>query len=263
MNDRKHFTLVKHYFIIEGEARLIDECCNSDDELFKERIEFKEKLINDISVRLADADLKISLILTAQEKYQEEQNKYLLGALSLEYTILTDVLHTSLLEVAEILAEFLDRLKTKIPARGHLFKKSKKILATMDKDDQEIYTKARLFLFPELDDIKSNGKVNSAYFHEIADRLREKAKPILIFRDKVLAHKYDKERFVTRLLFKQYCEIREVFKNILNAVSIVGAFICDDRSKRHSAIEIERTANWLIKGLLASAKGVREELLDK
>ncbi len=66
-----------HYFILEGESRFILEHFGSEDPLFQEHIEFKENLINDLVVRVADADLKIKLLLTAKEKYEEEKRKYL------------------------------------------------------------------------------------------------------------------------------------------------------------------------------------------
>ena len=76
MNGSKFFPGSSHYFILEGESRFILEHFGSEDPLFQERIEFKENLINDLVVRVADADLKIKLLLTAKEKYEEEKRKY-------------------------------------------------------------------------------------------------------------------------------------------------------------------------------------------
>ena len=59
MNHQKYFLGASDYFILEGEARFILEHFGSEDRLFQERIEFKENLINDLVVRIADADLKI------------------------------------------------------------------------------------------------------------------------------------------------------------------------------------------------------------
>jgi hypothetical protein len=75
MNTSKLFPGSSHYFILEGESRFILEHFGSEDPLFQERIEFKENLINDLVVRVADADLKIKLLLTAKEKYEEEKRE--------------------------------------------------------------------------------------------------------------------------------------------------------------------------------------------
>lgn len=257
MGTQKCFSGASHYFIQEGEARFILKYFGSEDPLFQERIEFKEILINDLVVRIADADLKIKLLLVAKEKYEEEKRKYLSAEVALECSLLDDALQTSLLEVAEILTEFLHRLRTKIPASGHLFRKSKKCLLTMDTLAQETYAQSRSFLFPELDDATSNGKVKASHFHSVADRLQETGNSILKFRNKVLAHKYDDERFVTHLSFEQYCEIKEVFSSILDAVAMVGTLSYNDWSMTRSPIEIPRTAKWLNEGLMAAACPIR------
>lgn len=253
MSKKIDFPGAAHYFILQGKtAFMVDP--NAKDSLFHERSAFKENVINDLAVRLQNADHKINLILTAKEKYEEEKRKYLSAKVSLECSILEDALTMNLLEVAEILAEFVNRLRTKIPAQGHLFKTSKKIQCMMDKVDKETYTQARSFLFPKLDGIKNNGKVHQNHFHEIANRLEKIGKPIETFRNKVLAHKYDKERFDVQLSFEQYSEIKMAFMNKLNAIAIVGSFFSNDVFMRTgSPAEIERTAKWLTEGLLATA----------
>ncbi len=233
------------------------EHLGSEDALIGERIEFKEKLINDLVVRVADADLKINLLLEIKEKHEEEKRKYLSAEVSLECCLLDDAVKTNVLEMAEILAEFLNRLRTKIPAHCHLFRKSKKILSIANEVTQKTYVQSRSFLFPEADDVKSNGKVKDSYFHPIADRLQTIGNPILKFRDRVLAHKYDKNRFITHLSFEQYCEIREAFKSTLNALAIVGTLSTNDWCMTRSPIEIERTIKWLTDGLMAAAPPIR------
>lgn len=257
MSNGRYFSGASHYFILEGEARFMLEHFGSQDPLSQERIEFKENLINDLVVRVADADLKINLLLETKEKYEEEKRKYLSAEGCLESSLLDDALQTNLLEVAEILAEFLNRLRTKIPAQGHLFRKSKKNLSATGRVCQETYARSRSFLFSEVDDSKSNGKVKDSHFHALADRLQAIGDPILKFRDKVLAHKYDEERFVTRLSFKQYCEIREAFKSTLNAVAIVGALSSNDWSMTRSPLEITRTVKWLTEGVMAATFPLR------
>ncbi|MBN9376772.1 MAG: hypothetical protein BGO14_00190 [Chlamydiales bacterium 38-26] len=257
MNDSKFFPGSSHYFIREGESRFILEHFGSEDPLFQERIEFKENLINDLVVRVADADLKIKLLLTAKEKYEEEKRKYLSAEVALECSLLDDALQTSLLEIAEIFAEFLNRLRTKIPAQSHLFRKFKKNLSKMDWGSQDAYAQSRSFLFPELDDAINSGKVKDSYFHTLANRLQTTGDSILKFRDKVLAHKYDEERFVTHLSFKQYCEIKDALASTLDAVAIVGTLCCNDWSMTRSPIEIPRTAQWLNEGLIAAACPIR------
>lgn len=180
--------------------------------------------------------------------------------MSLECSLLDDAIKTNVLEIAEILTEFLSRLRTKIPGHCHLFRKSKKILATTNKLIQETYARSRPFLFPEADDTKSNGKVKDSYFHTIADRLQTIGDPILKFRDKVLAHKYDEDRFITQLSFEQYCEIREAFKNTLNDIAIVGTLSSNDWCMTRSPIEIERTIKWLTDGLMAAAPPIRRNM---
>jgi hypothetical protein len=260
MSSKKHFSGASHYFILEGETRFILEYLGSEDPLLGERIEFKENLLNDLVVRVADADLKINLLLEIKEKYEEEKSKYLSAEVSLECSILDDAITTNVLEMAEILAEFLNRLRTKIPARCHLFRKSKKILAITNEPIQETYTRSRSFLFPEADDTKNNGKVKDSYFHTIADRLQAIGDPILKFRDKVLAHKYDEDRFITQLSFEQYCGIREAFKNTLNAIAIVGTLSSNDWCMTRSPIEVERTIKWLTDGLMAAAPPIRRNM---
>jgi len=257
MSNQKYFSGASHYFILEGEARFILEHFGSDDPLFQERIEFKENLINDLVVRVADADLKIKLLMKAKETYEEEKRKYLSAEGSLECSIIEDALQTSLLEIAEILAEFCNRLRTTIPARGHLFRKSKKYLITISTECQETYVQSRSFLFPELDDAKNNGKVKDSYFHAVANRLEITGYSILKFRNKVLAHKYDKERFVTQLSFEQYSEIIGTLFKTLNAIAIVGTLLINDWSKTRSPTEIPRTAQWLNEGLMGAACPIR------
>lgn len=85
MTEKKYFLGASHYFILEGEDRFILEHSDSEDPLLGERIEFKENLLNDLVVRLADADLKINLLLKIKEKHEEEkkntyQQKCLLNA---------------------------------------------------------------------------------------------------------------------------------------------------------------------------------------
>lgn len=259
MLENKYFSGASHYYILEGEARFMLEYFGSEDKLRKERIEFKETLLNDLVVRVADADLKINLLLAAKEKHEEEKRKYLSAEGSLECSLLEDAIKTNILEIAEILAEFLNRLRTKIPAHCHLFRKAKS-LSTTDRITQEAYATSRSFLFPEVDNAKSNGKVENSHFHDVANRLQTIGDPILQFRDKVLAHKYDKERFVTHLSYKQYVEIRKAFKSTLNAIAIVGTFSSNNWSMTRSSIEIERTDKWLTKGLLAAAVPVRSPL---
>lgn len=262
MEKNKYFSGASRYFILEGKARFMLEHFGSEDELAKERIEFKENLISDLVVRLVDADLKINMILTAKEKYEEEKRKDLSAEVALECSLLDDALQTSLLEVAEILSEFLARLRTTISARCHLFRKCKKILSIADEVIQEKYSQSRFFLFPEFDDAKNNGKVKESYFHDIADRLEVIGNPILKFRDKVLAHKYDKDRFITRLSLKQYSEIRDAFRNTLDSVAIVGTLSSNDWSMTRSHTEIIRTDQWLKKGLIAAATPLRMPSLE-
>lgn len=260
MSDQIYFSGATYYSILEGEAEFTLKYFGSKDLLFKERIEFKENLINDLVVRLADANLKIKLMLTAKEKHHEEKRKYryLLEEIALECSILDDALHTNLLEVAEILSEFLTRLRTKIPAKGHLFTKSKKALSTIDKVNQETYIQFRSFLFPKLDNHKSSGKVKHSYFHDVADRLHAIGIPLLTFRNKVLAHKYDKDRFVTHLSLEHYCEIRNALINTLDAIAIVGTFLPNDWTMTRSSKAILRTDKWLVEGLIAAAISIHK-----
>lgn len=257
MNIPKCFPGASHYFIVEGENRFMLEHFGSEDPLFQDRIEFKENLINDLVVRVADADLKIKLLLAAKEKYDEEKRKYLSAEAALECSLLDDALQTNLLEIAEILAEFLNRLRTKIPAQGRLFRRSNKTLSKMDRGGQDAYVRSRSFLFPDLDEATSNGKVKDSCFHALANRLQTIGDSILKFRDKVLAHKYDEERFITRLSFQQYCETKEALSSTLDAVAIVGTLSCNDWSMTRSPIEIPRTAQWLNEGLRAAACPIR------
>lgn len=127
----------------------------------------------------------------------------------------------------------------------------------MDRVNQETYAQSRSFLFPELDDGKSNGKANESYFHAVANRLQTTGISILVFRDKVLAHKYDEERFVTHLSFEQYSEIIGVLFKTLNAIAIVGSLSENDWSKTRSPTEIPRTVKWLNEGLIAAARPSR------
>lgn len=255
MNDQGYFSGASYYFSGEGEARFTLKYFGSNDPLFQERIKFKENFINDLVVRLADANLKIKLILTAKEKHYEEKRKYryLLEEIALECSILDDALHTNLLEVAEILVELLNRLRTKIASKAHLFRKSRKSLSMINKVDQKTYMQARSFLFPKLDDIKNEGKVKNSYFYDVADRLRKIGIPILTFRNKVLAHKYDKDRFTTHLSFTQYCEITSMLKDTLDAIGIVGAFFPNDWTMTRSPKAIVRTNKWLEEGLIDAA----------
>lgn len=257
MTHQKCFSGASHYFIQEGEARFKLMYFGSEDPLSQERIEFKENLINDLVVRVADANLKIKLLLAAKKKYQEEKKKYQSAEGALECSLVDDALQTNLLEIAEILAEFLKRLRKEIPARGHLFRTSKKIRSTMDKVSQETYAQSRSFLFPELNDAKSNGKVNESYFHAIANHLQTTGSAVLIFRNKVLAHKYDEERYATHLSFEQYSEVIGALFKTLNAVAIVGALSENDWTMTRSPTEIPRTAKWLNKGLIAAAYPTR------
>lgn len=254
MSNKISFPGPSHYFILEGGAPSMLGNYDSEDSLFQERVEFKENLINDLVVRLIAADLKISLMLEAKEKYEEEKRKYLSGEVSLACSLVEDAIERNLLEVAEVLAEFCSRLRTKIPAKGHLFKKSNENLSMMNKANREIYAEARSFLFPKLDDLTSNGEVDDSYFHDVANRLHSIGDPIRKFRNKVLAHKYDKKRFDTHLSFEQYSEIKRNFMDILNAIAIVASFRPNDVSMRIvSPLEIKRTAKWLTEGLLATA----------
>lgn len=77
MSNAKYFPGASRYFILEGEARFVLEHFGSDDPLFEERILFKEIFLNDLVVRLADADLLIRLLLNAKEKYESERRKLL------------------------------------------------------------------------------------------------------------------------------------------------------------------------------------------
>lgn len=228
MSHGKHFPGASYYCILEGDSRFLLEHLGSSDPLFKQRIEFKENLINDLVARVADADLKINLLLEIKEIHHEEKRKYLSAEESLESSLLDDAIQTNVLEIAEILDEFLNRLRTTIPASCHLFRKSTKILGTTSEVFQKTYILSRSFLFPEVDDAKSNGKVKDSYFHSIADRLKAIGEPILTFRNKVLAHKYDKDRFYTHLSFEEYRKIRDAFKSTLDAVAIVGTLSSND-----------------------------------
>jgi hypothetical protein len=122
---------------------------------------------------------------------KKKKGKYLSAEVALECSLLDDALQTSLLETAEIFAEFLNRLRTKIPAQSHLFRKFKKNLSKMDRGNQNAYVQSRSFLFPELDEAISSGKVNDSYFHVLANRLQITGDSILKFRDKVLALRSD------------------------------------------------------------------------
>lgn len=254
MSNLRYFSGASHYSIVEGLARSMLEHLGSKDPLCQERIEFKENFINDLVVRLGDANLKIGLLQTAQKKYEEETKKYpyLSEEIALEYNLLDDALQTSLLGVAEILREFRIRLRRKIPRKIHLFTKPDD-LSIMDKVIQERYIQSRSFLFPELDDVKSNGGVQDSYFHNVADRLYKIGTPILAFRNKVLAHKYDKDRFVIHLSAKEYCEIRDALVNTLDAIAIVGTFLPNDWTMTRSEKAFIRTDKWLVEGLIDAA----------
>lgn len=254
MSNLRYFSGASRYCIIEGEARFILKYLGSKDPLFQERIEFKENFINDLVVRLGDANLKIGLLLTAQKKYEEEKKKYtyLAEEISLEYHLLDDALETNLLNVAEILNQFCIRLRKKIPRKIHLFTKPND-LSIINKVPQKTYIHSRSFLFPKLNDLTSNGEVQDNYFHDVANRLQSIGDPVRKFRNKVLAHKYDKHRFLVHLSAKKYCEIRDALMETLDAVAIVGTFLPNDWTMTRSPEVFMRTDKWLVEGLIAAA----------
>lgn len=254
MSNLRYFSGASNYFIVEGEARFILKYLGSKDPLFQERIEFKENFINDLVIRLGDANLKIALLLTAQKKYEEEKKKYtyLAEEISLEYHLLDDALETNLLNVAEILNQFCIRLRRKIPRKIHLFTKPND-LSIISKVAQKIYIHSRSFLFPKLDDLTSNGEVQNSYFHDVANRLQSIGDPVLKFRNKVLAHKYDKERDLIHLSIKKYSEIRDALMKTLDVIAIVGTFLPNDWTMTRSRESYIRTDKWLVEGLIAAA----------
>lgn len=257
MSDQKYFSGASEYFILEGEARFMLEHLGTADLLAHERIHFKENLLNDLVVRIADADLKINLLSQAMEKYEAGKREILSAEVSIEFSLLDDSLQTNLLEVAELLAQFLIRLRQKIPAHAHLFRKQKKALYATEETIQQAYNQSRAFLFPDLQESNNKGKVTVIHFYRLADRLELVANPILDFRDKVIAHKYDEDRFSTRLSFEQYSEIKKYFKTILDAVAIVGTLSFNDWCMTRTNIEIERVTTWLNEGLIASVPRIR------
>lgn len=254
MRNLRYFSGASDYSIVEEQARFMLNYFSSKDSFLQKRIEFKEKFINDLVVRLGDANLKIGLLLTAQKKYEQEKKKYshLSEEIALEYNLLDDALQTNLLNVTEILKEFCIRLRRKIPRKIHLFIKPYD-LSIMDKVDPETYTQARSFLFPKLDDFKNNGKVQDSYFRDVANLLTSIGGPIIKFRNKVLAHKYDKDRFVIHLSAKKYCEIRDALMKTLDAIAIVGTFLPNDWGMTRSQEAFIRTDKWLVEGLMAAA----------
>lgn len=255
MSNLRYFSGASDYSIIEREARFMLKYFGSKDLLCQERIEFKENFINDLVLRLRDANLKIGLLLTAQKKYEEEKKKYtyLAEEIPLEYHLLDDALQTSLLSVAEILNEFRIRLLRKIPSKIHLFTKPND-LSIINKVAQQTYIHSRSFLFPQLDDLISNGEVQDSYFHYVAKRLRSIGDPLRKFRNKVLAHKYDKDRFFIHLSAKKYCEIRDALMETLDAIAIVATFLPNDWTPMTRSPEsFIRTDKWLVEGLIAAA----------
>lgn len=254
MSNLRHFSGARDYRIIEREARFRLKYFGSKDPLCQERIEFKENFVNDLVVRLGDANLKIGLLLTAQKKYEEEKKKYtyLAEEISLEYHLLDDALETNLLNVAEILNQFCIRLRRKIPRKIHLFTKPND-LSIINKIAQQTYIQSRSFLFPKVDDLTSNEDIQVTYFHDIAKRLHALGTPIGKFRNKVLAHKYDEDRFLVHLSAKKYCEIRDALMETLDAVAIVGTFLPNDWTMTRSREPFLRTDKWLVEGLIAAA----------
>jgi hypothetical protein len=257
MNQKRYFSGARHYWIIEGEARFLLEEGLNRDPLAKQRIDFKEQSLSEIMVRLADADLKIQIALQAQEKYEKVKEAIFSAEVSLESSLVADVIAKNLLEVAEVISELLLRLRKSIPAtRCPLFKIPKKILKQTGQEFKDIYAQSRAFLFPALDE-RGDEKLQDSHFQALADRLEKLSEPIEAFRDKVIAHKYDPKRFETHLGFDQYCEIMTEFKFVLSALSIVGALFFDGWPKTCTETEIARVSEWLSKGLVSTAVHTR------
>ena len=174
-------------------------------------------------------------------------------SISLESDLLEDALQANLLEVAELVAEFIIRLRKSIPGtHGHLFRRSKNTLGDSEESGIRDYEQSRAFLFPHLDEKLSNGSVPVDGFKAVAERLEAKAQALLKFRDKILAHKYDRERFAVAFSYEQYSEIRLEFRRILDAVAMVGAVSFNDWSQTQGNKEIDRATKWLLDGLKAS-----------
>lgn len=259
MPEQQYFSGSSKYFILESEARFNLECFGSEDPLAKERIDFKEDVLNELVVRMADADLQIGLLLGAKERYELAKREIFSAEVSLECSMLNDALQKNLLEVAELIAEFLMRLRKSIPSRhSPLFKKSNKALLIIDEGLRSEYLRLRTFLFPLLNEQDSKNSIDHSHFQSVAKRLELKAKPLLQFRDKVLAHKYDRERFLMRFSLEQYCEIKNEFKEILDAIAIVGTLSFNDWCKTRVDVEVDRTGKWLLDGLIASAPRIRD-----
>lgn len=260
MKEQQYFPGSSEYFILEGEARFNLEHFGSEDPIADERINFKETVLNELVVRIADAELKINLLLQAKKHYELAKREILSAEVSLECSLLEDALQKNLLEVAELIAEFIMKLRKSIPSNySPLFKRTKKVFLTMGEEFKEEYNRCRSFLFPLLNEQESNGSINHLHFHDVAKRLELKATPLLKYRDKVLAHKYDEDRFLTHLSLEQYCEINNAFKKILDATAIVGTFSYNDWCKTRSEIELARANKWLQTGLLASAVRIRNQ----
>jgi hypothetical protein len=241
------------YAYIEGKARATLQVQGSNDSRALERILFKEKEINDIVLRLTIADLKIDLLFHVIDRHNLYMSEISSENISLESDLLEDALQANLLEVAELVAEFIFRLRGPIPGTyGHLFRQDKNALGDSEENEIRDYEQSRAFLFPHLDEKSSNGRVSRDRFNAVAERLETKAQALHKFRNKRLAHKFDKKRFAVALSYEQYSEIRLELRRVLDAVAMVGVFSSNDWSQTQGKKEIDRATKWLLDGLIAS-----------
>lgn len=248
MISKKYFPSAIYYICPENEDYL--ESLEGS-----EIIKFRESVLNELVVRIERSHHKIQLLWVVLAQHHHNKNKILCGNITLEEEIIIDALLKNILEISEVTKNFYIAIKSTIPAQfGALFKRigKNKLKDRFDDEFIKYYNKSRVFLFPSLSNEVS---VKDQDFSNLSKRLENNAKKLLNYRDKIIAHQYDEDRFEVSFTYEEYLNIHTDLVQILNAISIVTTFRDNNWKQEESFVGRSYQAKkWLVNGLRNSLK---------
>lgn len=247
----KYFQGARYYFILEEEERLKLISKKNRDALAFDRLNFKIYM-NEIFFRIAEADFFVTICFQALKKFQKQKQKLFSAEETLESIFVNNSLEKYLINIAEIIDSFCKFLRTWIPSQyNSLFRKlGKRKLSQVEENIVDKYQDCFNLLFPKFNIQRT---LSDDHFHSLADRLDEILVPLKAFRDRVLAHPYDKKRHETFFSYQQYSDIITEIKKLLRAVSIVSTLkLIDNDWEVYKDKQIYRFGNWLDQGLSES-----------
>jgi hypothetical protein len=256
----KEFSSAQEYWLLEDEMRFELEERLLLDPLAEKRILFREIILNEQVFRTGRAHYKIMLIIDCLEKFNSIEDKRITGRVTFEEELCKDIIEANLLELAEVAKIIRKLFYSKISNYGELCRRinREKLKIILTEKELEDYSNSRAFLFPKMATEKVN--VPDAMFIELANELNIESDKLIAFRDKVIAHKRDPDRFKIRLTFQEYFDLFQVLKKYLDAISIVATHKYNDWSiLEQEDQESMRIKNWICNGLMNSLDSLKRD----